>query len=150
MKNSASTFRVLNASECPTLPADRSGCKKRKFGTTCPEALSIRSVLAPTELEKNCVDVSRSGCTGLHYVTCRSHRMQKQKFNVTCPITIFVESVSVPPEHYKLCVDISHHGRTGVHYVTRRSHRRQKQKFSVTCPNALFVKSVLVPPELKK
>jgi hypothetical protein len=86
----------------------------------------------------------------MHYVRCRSHRMQKQKFNATCPNTSFVESVPVPPEHEKLCVDISHLGRTGVHYVTRRSHRMQKNKFGTTCLEMLFVKAVPVPPKHEK
>jgi hypothetical protein len=49
--------------------------------------------------EKFCIDVSRSGCTRMHYVTRRSHRMQKHKFSVTCPDALFIESVAVPLEH---------------------------------------------------
>jgi hypothetical protein len=150
MKNSASMFHVLDAPECTTLPAYPSGCKKHKCGTSCPEALFVKSVLVPPEHEKYCIDVSHPRRTEMHYVTCRSHRMQKQKFNVTCHITIFMESVPVPPEHEKMCVDISHLGRTGLHYVTRRSHRMQKMKFGITCPEALFVEPVPVPPVLKK
>jgi hypothetical protein len=75
--------------------------QKQKFSITCPEALFVKSIPAPTELAKNCVDDSLSGSTKMHYVTRRSNRMQKQKFSVTCPNEIFVDSVPVPPEHEK-------------------------------------------------
>jgi hypothetical protein len=75
--------------------------QKQKFGMTCPEALSVKSIPTPTELEKYCDDDSLSGSTKMHYVTHRSHRMQKQKFGVTCPNEISVDSVPVPPEHEK-------------------------------------------------
>jgi hypothetical protein len=41
------------------------------------------------------------GCTRMHYVIRRSHRMQKHKFGVTCPGALFVEYVPVPPKHEK-------------------------------------------------
>jgi hypothetical protein len=41
----------------------------------------------PPEQEKYRVGVSRPGCTGMHYVTHRSNRMQKKKFGVKCPGT---------------------------------------------------------------
>jgi hypothetical protein len=47
-----STFRILDAPECTTLPANPSRCKKHKFGTTCPEAHFVKSVLVPPEHEK--------------------------------------------------------------------------------------------------
>jgi hypothetical protein len=48
---------------------------------------------------KKGIHISYPGCTGMHYVTHRSHRMQKHKLRVTCPDVVFVESVSVPTEH---------------------------------------------------
>jgi hypothetical protein len=46
----------------------------------------------PPGHEKYYVDVTRPEHAGLHYVTCRSDRMQKCRFNVMCP---------GPPEHEK-------------------------------------------------
>jgi hypothetical protein len=77
--------------------------RKHKFGITCPEALFLKSVPAPPDLEKYCVDDSLSERTEMHYVTRGSHRMQKQKFGVMCPDALIVKSVLVPPEHEKLC-----------------------------------------------
>jgi hypothetical protein len=86
----------------------------------------------------------------LHYVTCRSNRMQNHKFRITCPGVLFLQNVPVPPEHEKLCVDVSCPKCTGIHYVTRRSQRMQKHKFGITCPGTLFMESVPVPPEHEK
>jgi hypothetical protein len=36
--------------------------------------------------------MSRNVCTGMHYVTCRSNRMQKHKFDVTCPDALLMET----------------------------------------------------------
>jgi hypothetical protein len=51
--------------------------RKQKFGIMSPEALFVKSVPAPPDLEKYCVDDSLTGCTEMHYVTRRFHRMQK-------------------------------------------------------------------------
>jgi hypothetical protein len=40
-------------------------------------------------------------CTGMHYVTRISYRMQKHKFNITYPDALFMETARVPPEHEK-------------------------------------------------
>jgi hypothetical protein len=53
----------------------------------------------PLEHEKKCVDVSSPRCTGMHYVTHRSHRMQKHKFGVTSPDSLFMETTPSLPEH---------------------------------------------------
>jgi hypothetical protein len=75
--------------------------RKQKFGITCPEALSIKSVPAQPDLEKYCVDDSFSGRTEMPYVTHRSHRIQKLKFGVMCPNALIVKSALVPAEHEK-------------------------------------------------
>jgi hypothetical protein len=75
--------------------------RKHKFGITSPEALFVKSVPAPPDLEKYYVDDSLSGCTEMHYVTHRTHRMQKQKFGVMCPDALIVKSILVPAEHKK-------------------------------------------------
>jgi hypothetical protein len=49
--------------------------QKHKFGTMCPKALFVKSVLVPPEHEKYYVDVSRLGCMGTDYMTQRSHQM---------------------------------------------------------------------------
>jgi hypothetical protein len=36
----------------------------------------METTLGPLELEKMCIDDSRPGHTGMHYVNCRSDRMQ--------------------------------------------------------------------------
>jgi hypothetical protein len=64
-----------------------------------PNALFMETALGPPKHEKGCADVLRLGCTKMHYVTCRSHRMQKHKFGVTCPGALFVISVPVPLQH---------------------------------------------------
>jgi hypothetical protein len=107
--------------------------RKQKFGITCPEALFVKSVPAPPDIEKYCVDDSLPGRTEMHYVTRRSHRMQKQKFSVTCPDVLFLKSVLVPPEHEKECVDVLSPRRIGMHYVTHRSLRMQKNRSLAQC-----------------
>jgi hypothetical protein len=49
---------------------------KHKFGVMCPDALFVKSVPAPPKHEKVCFGVWRPRLTGMHHVTCRSHRMQ--------------------------------------------------------------------------
>jgi hypothetical protein len=51
------------------------------------------------EDEKYCIDVSCFECTGMQYVTCRSHRMQNPKIGVKCPGVLFMETAPGPPEH---------------------------------------------------
>jgi hypothetical protein len=46
--------------------------QKQKFDITCPDALFVKSIPVPPDHEKECVDVSRAGCTGMHYVSHRS------------------------------------------------------------------------------
>jgi hypothetical protein len=75
--------------------------QKYKFDGTCPDALIVEFVPVPPEHEKLCVDVSRPGRSGMHYVTHISHQMQKWKLGITCPDVLFVKSISVPPEHEK-------------------------------------------------
>jgi hypothetical protein len=87
----------------------------------------------------------------MHYVTCRTHRMQKLMFVVTCSDARFMESASGPPKNEKYCIDVSWPRCTRMHYVTRRSHRIQKHKFGVvTCPDTLFVETAPGPPEHEK
>jgi hypothetical protein len=74
---------------------------KHKFGVTCPGALFVKVVPVPDEHEKYRFDMSRAGCTGMHYVTHISHQMQKHKFDVTCPDALFMKTALVPPEHEK-------------------------------------------------
>jgi hypothetical protein len=75
--------------------------QKHKFGVTCPSALFINSVLVPAEREEECVDILRRGCTGMHYVTRRSYRIQKYKFSVKCSNKLFMETAPAHPKHYK-------------------------------------------------
>jgi hypothetical protein len=109
--------------------------QKHKSGVTCPTG-------CPFEHEKECIDILRTGCTGMHYVTNRSHRMQQGKFCIMCPGALFMETAPGHPEHEKDCVDVSCPRHTGMYYVTRRSHRMRKHNFGVMCPSALFVISV--------
>jgi hypothetical protein len=74
---------------------------KHKIGITCPAELFVESVPVPHEHEKYYINVSRPGCTRMHYGTHISHRMQKHKFDVTCPNALFIETAPVPPEHEK-------------------------------------------------
>jgi hypothetical protein len=55
----------------------------------------------PPKHKKWCVDILHPGCTGTHYLTHTSHRMQKHMFTVMCPDALFVESIPVPTEHEK-------------------------------------------------
>jgi hypothetical protein len=107
----------------------------------------MENTLGPSEHEKQYVDVSCPGRSGMHYVTHRSQRLQKHKICVTCPGALFMEYALGPPEREKWSVDISRPGRTGMHYDTRISHWMQKHKFGIMCLCALFVKSVPVPSE---
>jgi hypothetical protein len=61
-------------------------------------ALFMETAPGPPEHEKECVDVSWPGCTGMHYVTHRSHWMQNHKFSVTCPVVLFMKTASGPPK----------------------------------------------------
>jgi hypothetical protein len=49
--------------------------QKQKFSVTCPGTFFDESIPVPPEHEKYCVDVLLPRCNGMHYVTCRSHRM---------------------------------------------------------------------------
>jgi hypothetical protein len=51
--------------------------QKHKFGVMCPGALFVKSVSVQPEHEKECINVSWPGPTGMHYMTRISHRMQK-------------------------------------------------------------------------
>jgi hypothetical protein len=66
--------------------------QKHKFDITCPDALSVKSILVPPEHERYWVDVSWP--TGMHYMTHRSKQIQKYKFNVMCPDALFVKPTS--------------------------------------------------------
>jgi hypothetical protein len=96
------------------------------------------------------MDVSRPGCTRMHYVILRSHHMQKHKFGITCPGTLFMETAPGPLKHEKECRIVSRPGHSRIHYMTCRFHWMQKHMFSVMSPGALFVLSVWVPPKLEK
>jgi hypothetical protein len=76
--------------------------QQQKFNITCPSALLMEITPGPTEHEKLCVDVSRWGCTGKHYVTRRSHQIQKTqvRHNVSW-CAFFLETAPGPPEHEK-------------------------------------------------
>jgi hypothetical protein len=62
---------------------------KCKFGITCPSVLFMETAPSPPEHEKLYVDVSRLGCTGMHYMTSRSHWVQKHNYSVMCPHILF-------------------------------------------------------------
>jgi hypothetical protein len=64
--------------------------QKYKFDVTCPGTFFAISV--PPEHEKYCVNVSLPGCTGIHYVAYKSHRMQKHKSANRDPVRSFVKS----------------------------------------------------------
>jgi hypothetical protein len=110
----------------------------------------METALDPPDLEKSYVDILRHGRTRVHYVSCRSHRMEKLNFGVTCPGALFVISLPVPPNHEKKCVNILLPIHTGMQYMTRRSHLMHKHMFSKTCPVVVFVISVPVAPEREK
>jgi hypothetical protein len=75
--------------------------QKHKFSATCPDALFMETAQGPPEHENYCVNVSRLGRIGMHYMTHKSHRMEKHKFGVTCPNALFVKSILVTLEHEK-------------------------------------------------
>jgi hypothetical protein len=121
--------------------------QKHMFIVMCPGSLFMETALSPPMHEKECVDISRPGRTGMHHLTRRSHRMQKHKL---CKMYSFSETAKGPQSHKKWYVDISYSECTGMHYVTRRCHQIKKHKLGSTCPDALFVKSVPVPAEHEK
>jgi hypothetical protein len=59
--------------------------EKHKFDVTCPSSFFVESTLGPPEYEKWCIDVSRHGHNGMHYMTRRSYQMKKYKFGIMCP-----------------------------------------------------------------
>jgi hypothetical protein len=75
--------------------------KKHKFGVMCHGTLFTEPASGPPKHEKWFINVKRPGRTGMHYMTCRSHRMQKHKFGVTCSDVLFLETALGPPEHEK-------------------------------------------------
>jgi hypothetical protein len=77
--------------------------EKYKFDVTCPGALFVESVLAPTCTYPGAlsIDITCLGRSRLHYVNCRSHQMQKHRFSVTCPGARFVETALGPTEYEK-------------------------------------------------
>jgi hypothetical protein len=75
--------------------------QKHKFDVTCPGAHFLEYVPVPHEHEIQCLAVSYTGCTGIHYVTRISHQMQKHKFGVMCLDALLLESVPVPSEQEK-------------------------------------------------
>jgi hypothetical protein len=85
----------------------------------------------------------------MHYVTCRSHKMQKYKFGLMCCGELFMDTAPGPPKDEIQCVDVSCSGRTRIHYVTRSSYRTQKHNFSITCPDAPFMKPHRAHPTMK-
>jgi hypothetical protein len=56
--------------------------------------LFVKSVSVPPEHEKWYVDILRHRSSGMHYVTCGSHRMQKHKFSVMCLGALFLIRMS--------------------------------------------------------
>jgi hypothetical protein len=88
--------------------------------------------------------------SGMHYVTCRSHRIQKHKFGVMCPGTHFVESIPVPPRARKILhrcfAPLTH--RNALHVPQIPSN--PEHEFRVMCPGALSVESVTVLHEHEK
>jgi hypothetical protein len=77
MKNSASMFRAPDALECTSLPVHPTGCKNKGLAQSVLKRFLKKSVLVPPKLEKYCFDDSLLGCTEMHCITCRSHRIQK-------------------------------------------------------------------------
>jgi hypothetical protein len=73
--------------------------QKHKFCVMCPGTLFIGTAPVPPELEKSWVNISRPGCTEMHYVTHISYRMQKHKFVVTFPDALVMETALGPSEH---------------------------------------------------
>jgi hypothetical protein len=75
--------------------------QKHKFNVTCPDALFMETAPFSPEHEKECINISCPGGTGIHYVTRISIRMQKHKFDATCPSVLLMETTPVPPEREK-------------------------------------------------
>jgi hypothetical protein len=73
--------------------------QKQKFSITCPDALLVETAQGPPEHEKECINVSHPGRTGMYYITRKSHRMQKHKFGVMCPNVHCMETTLGPLEH---------------------------------------------------
>jgi hypothetical protein len=73
----------------------------------------------------------------MHYVICRSERIQKHNVDIMCPDALFVVFVPAPLEHDKYCIDVSSPGCTIMYYVTHTYHRKQKHKFNITCSSEL-------------
>jgi hypothetical protein len=70
--------------------------QKNKFNISCPGAFFVQSVRVPPEHGKKCVDVSRPGCTRMHYMT------MNHMFGVTCSDALLLQFVPVPPDHEKI------------------------------------------------
>jgi hypothetical protein len=66
-----------------------------------PSAHFKETALGAPEHEKCCIDISHAGRIGMHYVTCKSNRMQKHKFGVTYPSALFMETALGPPKYEK-------------------------------------------------
>jgi hypothetical protein len=63
--------------------------------------LIMETAPGPPEHEKECVDISRCGCTGMHYVTDISHCMRNHQYAITCPAALSMETASGPSKHEK-------------------------------------------------
>jgi hypothetical protein len=70
--------------------------------------LFMETAPGPPKQEKYYVNVSLLGCTGMHYVSRRSHWRQKYKFGVMCPSVLFMVTAPGPPEHEKNSVSMCH------------------------------------------
>jgi hypothetical protein len=82
-------------------PADPTGVQKMEIRSNVSQQLFMESVPGPHEHEKQCINVLRSGHTGMLYIAHRSHWMQKHKFAITCPNVLFMKTALGPPEHEK-------------------------------------------------
>jgi hypothetical protein len=131
---------------------DPTKCKNTSLAQRVPAHFFVKCIPVPPQHKKYCIDVLRSGCTGMHYVIHRSYRMQNHKFSVTCLGTHFDNPYQSHPSMKNsvstFCTPIAlecttrsvdRTGRTGMYYVTHRSYRMQNHKFGVTCLGALFV-----------
>jgi hypothetical protein len=49
--------------------------QKHRFEVACPNTLFMETDVGPPEHEKQCVDVSHPGRTGMNYVNRRSQRI---------------------------------------------------------------------------
>jgi hypothetical protein len=100
MKNIALTFRAPDAPSAlrdPQILPD----VKTQVRVMFPGSLFMETAPVRPKHEKYCVNISRLECTGMHYVTRRSHQMRKHKFGVMCPGALFMEITPGPPEHEK-------------------------------------------------